>query len=56
MKPGDIVQSPDGPGVILIINSARESAQVKLDNGEVHDYPLNQLTVTGSGTAPAGPQ
>jgi hypothetical protein len=52
MKPGDIVETPDGPGVIVLINSARESASVKLDSGDVRSYPLNQLTVTESGTPP----
>jgi hypothetical protein len=52
MKPGDIVETPDGPGVIVMINSARESASVKLDSGDVRSYPLNQLTVTESGATP----
>ena len=56
MKPGDFVQTPDGPGVIVMINSSKDSASVKLDMGEVRDYPLSQLTLTESGsTSPTIP-
>ena len=56
MKPGDFVQTPDGPGVIVMIDSSKDSASVKLDMGEVRDYPLSQLTLTESGTPPTLPQ
>ena len=52
MKPGDFVQTPDGPGVIVMVNSSKDSASVKLDTGEVRSYPLSQLTVTESGSTP----
>jgi hypothetical protein len=56
MSPGDFVQTPDGPGVIISIQSAREFATVKLDDGEVRSYPLNQLTLTETGEPPIVPK